>query len=250
MRKLRFLIPILLPAALLAGCNTPEALIPRADVGNADSQTTAAAPEYGDGGAQASNVYTQPAAQQSYSQPPQNTLEAQAQALAAGQTTGTPPASTPRRTTPSAQQPLPPPVTSQPPAQQQQVAAASPATVADTIRFLPIIGAPVEAVTPLSRQLGSEARAHGLSIKGSSDPSTRHILKGYFSAFADGGNVNVVYVWDVLDGSGARLHRIQGQQSVRSSATDPWAGVPASVMQQIGTNTIAEYLAWKQSTNG
>ena len=32
-----------------------------------------------------------------------------------------------------------------------------------SIRFLPIIGAPVQAVTPLSRQLGAEARANGLT---------------------------------------------------------------------------------------
>lgn len=119
-----------------------------------------------------------------------------------------------------------------------------------TVRFLPIIGAPVQAVTPLSRQLGADARAHGLSIKSSNDASSDYILKGYLSAFSDDGKVTVVYVWDILDSGGGRLHRIQGQESVPTAATDPWAGVPASVMQQIGSKTIAEFSSWRQTQGG
>jgi hypothetical protein len=135
-----------------------------------------------------------------------------------------------------------------------QVAAIDPvesgSTRGNTVRFLPIIGAPVQAVTPLSRQLGTEARSHGLAIKSSTDNSSDYILKGYLSAFTDAGNVTVTYVWDVLDSSGGRLHRIQGEEKVPSAAQDPWAGVPASVMQQIGTKTIAEFNVWRQSQGG
>ena len=130
-----------------------------------------------------------------------------------------------------------------------QQAALSPAA-SGTIRFLPIIGAPVQAVTPLSRQLGAEARTRGLTIKSSSDPSSEHILKGYFSAFDNGGTTVIVYVWDVLDGSGARLHRIQGQENAGPAAADPWATVPPSVMQTIATRTMDLYMAWKDGRTG
>ncbi|TXI01965.1 MAG: hypothetical protein E6Q76_16210, partial [Rhizobium sp.] len=72
--------------------------------------------------------------------------------------------------------------------EQQQQASLPPAAAAggNSIRFLPIIGAPVEAVTPLSRQLGTDARSLGLTIKSSSDSSAAYILKGYLSAFEDG----------------------------------------------------------------
>lgn len=138
-------------------------------------------------------------------------------------------------------------------AQPQQTAALTPGASSargNTVRFLPIIGAPVQAVTPLSRQLGAEARAHGLSIKSSNDTSSDYILKGYLSAFSDDGKVTVVYVWDILDGGGARLHRLQGQESVPTAAADPWAGVPASVMQQIASKTIAEFTSWRQARGG
>jgi len=135
--------------------------------------------------------------------------------------------------------------------QQQQPAVASvpsaSTATSGTIRFLPIIGAPVQAVTPLSKELGHSARGNGLTIKGSSDQTAEHVLKGYLSAFADGDKVTVVYVWDVLDNAGARLHRIQGQTSVPGGGGDTWSSVPADAMQEIGVNTIAEYLKWKQA---
>ncbi|CAN7436688.1 hypothetical protein LJR255_002781 [Pararhizobium sp. LjRoot255] len=132
----------------------------------------------------------------------------------------------------------------------QEAAAIAPATAAGTIRFLPIIGAPVEAVTPLSKQLGNEARSHGLSIKSASDTSSQHILKGYFSALKDGDKTTVVYVWDVLDGSGNRLHRIQGQNTVDATAANLWSVVPPQTMQTIATRTIAEYLNWRAKNAG
>jgi hypothetical protein len=139
----------------------------------------------------------------------------------------------------------------QQPAQQSQTAMLNQGTSRGaTVRFLPIIGAPVQAVTPLSRQLGAEARSHGLSIKSSNDNSSSYILKGYLSAFSDSGKVTVVYVWDVLDNSGSRLHRIQGQESVPSAAQDPWAAVPASVMQQIASKTITEFSSWREARGG
>lgn len=132
----------------------------------------------------------------------------------------------------------------------QKAAAIAPATAAGTIRFLPIIGAPVEAVTPLSKQLGNEARSHGLTIKSASDTSSQHILKGYFSALKDGEKTTVVYVWDVLDGSGNRLHRIQGQNTVDATAANLWSVVPPQTMQTIATRTIAEYLNWRAKNAG
>jgi hypothetical protein len=134
--------------------------------------------------------------------------------------------------------------------QPQKAAAIAPAAAAGTIRFLPIIGAPVEAVTPLSKQLGNEARSHGLTIKAASDTSSQHILKGYFSALNDGGKTTVVYVWDVLDGTGNRLHRIQGQDTVNATAANLWSVVPPQTMQAIATKTINEYLSWRASNAG
>lgn len=119
-----------------------------------------------------------------------------------------------------------------------------------SVRFLPIIGAPVEAVTPLSRQLGVSARASGLTIKASTDTSSEHILKGYLSAVAEGSQLTINYVWDVLDSRGNRLNRIQGQERVPFSGGDPWAAVPPETMRVIAQKTISLYMNWREGLQG
>jgi len=113
------------------------------------------------------------------------------------------------------------------------------------IRFMPVIGAPVNAVTPLSRQLAVEARNRGLTILSASDLGGDHVLKGYFSADNFDGKTTVFYVWDILDPAGTRLTRIQGQEAFPGGSGDPWASVPADVMERIATRSLADYIAWR-----
>ncbi len=136
------------------------------------------------------------------------------------------------------------------PEQQAAIAPAAKAGPAGSIRFLPIMGAPVEAIRPLSEQLGADARSHGLTIKTAADGGSQHILKGYFSAFKDGRKTTIVYVWDVLDQAGNRLHRIQGQDSVDTKGADLWSGVPPQTMRDIATKSVGQYLTWRDASAG
>ncbi|MFB2561861.1 hypothetical protein [Rhizobium sp. IMFF44] len=138
----------------------------------------------------------------------------------------------------------------QQPDQQQASLPPTAAAGGNSVRFLPIIGAPVEAVTPLSRQLGADARSLGLTIKSSSDSSAAYILKGYLSAFEDGPQISVTYVWDVLDSNGNRVHRIQGSESAPLKRGDPWSAVPPTVMQKIATKTMSDFNSWRESNGG
>lgn len=123
---------------------------------------------------------------------------------------------------------------------------AQPIILAGSIRFTPIIGAPIEAITPLSRQLSAEAKARGFTILASNEQNSEQVLKGYLSAFNDGQQTAVIYVWDVLDQTGKRLHRIQGQENIPGAAADAWASVPASTMERIATRIFDDYQSWLQ----
>lgn len=235
-------IPVL--ALALSACNTTEALTPQVNVGHNNSQSTPVTQGDLDQMAAAADRAPAGASATASSVPayaPQNSMQAQAQALSSGSQYGEPLGQN--------QSPAPPPAGSQP-SPSRQTASLAPAASTNTIRFLPIIGAPVQAVTPLSRQLGAEARAKGLTIRASNDNSAENILKGYFSAFADGAKVNVIYVWDVLDANGVRLHRLQGQETIAARGSDPWAAVTDRVMQDIAAKTLNDYSSWKQSQRG
>jgi hypothetical protein len=271
---------------LLAACNTTDALTPQVDVGDGssplnsspvtqrDTMRMAAAPVQPVYGSETQDSYRSSYDQQGYQGSSSSTLDSQADALRSGG--GNPAASRPlddgrsqyserggSQASPDDEQeqadrrlndqPVQDQAQDQPQQEEQpqQQASLPPASSGDdSIRFLPIIGAPVQAVTPLSRQLGAEARSHGLTIKGSTDTSSNYILKGYLSAFQDGPAITVTYVWDVLDNSGARLHRIQGNESVPLKGGDPWTAVPPSVMQQIASKTIAEFTSWRATRGG
>lgn len=116
------------------------------------------------------------------------------------------------------------------------------------LNLAPIVGAPVAAVAPLSHRLQEDARTRGITINGDNDPTTTHVLKGYFSTLSEGGNTTVIYVWDVLDPSGNRLHRIQGQQQVTGTAPDPWNIVTPQTMATIGDQTVQALVQWINSS--
>ncbi|WP_174803570.1 hypothetical protein [Martelella limonii] len=150
---------------------------------------------------------------------------------------------------------LPPPVQApQAPASPPQQAATAPAAApaasiaaADTIRFLPIIGAPSDKLQPLSARLGDTARAAGLSIVAMDDAAADLSLKGYFSAVDQDGVVSVIYVWDVIGQNGVRLHRIQDREASTSggfTGSDPWTGVTPEMMSAIGQKSIGALLGW------
>ncbi|MGV1869952.1 hypothetical protein [Agrobacterium rosae] len=233
MRRLGLVMAIPSLALALSACNTTDALTPQVDVGHSNTQSTPVNQGDLDQMAAAADRSPSGVSSQVPAYAPQNTRQAQAQAMTSGAQFGQP----------VAQQTVP--------AQPQTQTASLPAgSSSGTIRFLPIIGAPVQAVTPLSRQLGAEARAKGLTIRPSSDTTAENILKGYLSAFADGGNITIVYVWDVLDANGARLHRLQGQETVPARGSDPWAAVTDTAMQKIAAKTLNDYQSWRQSQRG
>lgn len=293
---------LLAALTVIQGCSVSDTLTPPLDVGTSGSISSSGQLTRADiqtALEQDQTVYNAPLRNQTttpaYASPPQqiasadtspqNSLDAQAQALRRGYN---PAASTPLDRTPvhseaprqqtrarkpvenhsaAAEQPAP----AQQDVQQSEEAVnvpteAEPASPAlsphqqasttpnvgqpNAIRFLPIIGAPPQIMMPLSRQLGAEAREKGLILRDSNGEPAQHILKGYFSAYADNNRTVVVYVWDVLDANGNRLHRIQGQETVPGKAKDPWASVPASTMQIIATKTIEDYQEWQSKTAG
>jgi hypothetical protein len=118
------------------------------------------------------------------------------------------------------------------------------------VKFAPIVGATVEAATPLTERIAVKARERGIQLAGNADASSTHVLKGYFSAITEGNKTTVIYVWDVLDPAGNRLHRIQGQIQSPAGRAEGWASVPARTMQGIADQTIDQLAAWLATRAG
>ena len=128
----------------------------------------------------------------------------------------------------------------------------SAAAIARTrLQVAPIVGASVEAATPLTAELQTRAKQRGITLAGSADQTPTHVLKGYFSTMSEGKDTTVIYVWDVYDPAGNRLHRINGQQKAPSvKGGEGWAAVSPATMQAIADQTIDQFAAWLGGRTG
>ena len=151
-------------------------------------------------------------------------------------------------TAPATPAPSPPATGATTPANPAQSAAALSKT---RLQIAPIVGASVEAATPLTAELQTRARQRGITLAGSTDQTATHVLKGYFSTMTEGKDTTVIYVWDVYDPAGNRLHRINGQQKAASvSGAEGWPAVAPATMQAIADQTIDQFSAWLGSSAG
>lgn len=112
------------------------------------------------------------------------------------------------------------------------------------VRFTPVIGATEQASAPLARRVAERAALRGITLTEPEDGSATHVLRGYFSAISERDGTTVIYVWDVMDATGARVHRIQGQAISPASQPQGWDGVDARTMEAIADQTVEQLAAW------
>lgn len=124
------------------------------------------------------------------------------------------------------------------------------ALASDTrISLAPVVGAPASAVEAMSRRIATRSSERGIAVVPPGTRSATHDMKGYFSAITESGKTTVIYVWDVFDRRGNRLHRIQGQETSPGSSPDGWSSVTARMMEAIGTRTVDEFATWLEGQN-
>lgn len=117
------------------------------------------------------------------------------------------------------------------------------------VQFAPIVGTSIEAATTLSQALQGRARQRGVHLTGTTAAPT-HVLRGYFTPLVEGPQTTVIFVWDVYDPAGNRVHRISGQQKSRTTGGEGWAAVPDASMKAIADSTIDQLAAWLAGSTG
>jgi hypothetical protein len=110
--------------------------------------------------------------------------------------------------------------------------------------FVQITGAPATQRMAFEKALQKEALLRKLNIVQPNDPGATYAVKGYLSAIGDRGGTLLVYVWDVTDMTGKRLHRVSGQEPGSGSANDPWQGIRDESVTTAAGRTIDDLVAW------
>lgn len=124
----------------------------------------------------------------------------------------------------------------------------TPTAAAVTFALEPITNAPGEMIYAFEDALKAGAASRQLKIVDINDPTAEYRLKIYLSAVGDYSGSLMIYVADVFDGSGGRVHRISGQIKTDGSTSDPWAPVKATgVLDKAAHETIDALGEWVHS---
>lgn len=115
-----------------------------------------------------------------------------------------------------------------------------------SVSFAPVVGAPEAAANVLGARISAKARELGLTIEPTGEGGN-YGMRGYFSAFSEAGRTTVVYVWDVLDAAGNRVHRIQGQEQTPGGSGEGWAAVSDATMVAVADQTLDQLVTWLAS---
>ena len=110
--------------------------------------------------------------------------------------------------------------------------------------FQPMSGAPAEMLFALEDLIKEQAVARNINLVEPGDPTATYIVRGYISAVGDPHSALMVYVWDVFDTSGTRIHRFSGQETAPGSGSDPWSGVTRDIMADAARETIDSMAEW------
>jgi hypothetical protein len=121
-----------------------------------------------------------------------------------------------------------------------------PSTPAADIVFAlePITNAPADMIYAFSDALKAQAPSRQIKLVDAGDSGATYRLKGYLSAVGDSNSTLLVYVWDVFDSSGARIHRVSGQVRGPGSSADPWAAMSESIVRIAASETIDALGNW------
>ena len=110
--------------------------------------------------------------------------------------------------------------------------------------FAKVTGGPGDLITTLNDSIKTDAKARKLNIVAEDDPNLTYRVKGYVSAVGGPTGTVLVYVFDVLDNRGVRIHRISGQELGAGTSSDPWAGIKAGTIQVAAQHAVDDLAAW------
>ncbi len=113
------------------------------------------------------------------------------------------------------------------------------------IAIAPVIGAPDTIAKQIVGELTKELGKGSVAVAQSSGEQVDYTLRGYIVAARETTGTKVSYIWDVTNPTGARAHRITGEEVVNGAGPgDPWASVSADMVSVIAAKTGQQLIAW------
>lgn len=122
--------------------------------------------------------------------------------------------------------------------------AAQPAVPASQSRVAvaPIMGAPEAVAQAVSSELAGSLQRQRVEVVPAGGPAP-YTVRGYIVATKERAATKVSYIFDLTDGSGKRVNRIQGEEQAQGAGNDPWAAVTPDLARRITDKTATSLAA-------
>ncbi len=113
------------------------------------------------------------------------------------------------------------------------------------IALAPVIGAPSTIASQIVAQVSTEIAKQNIAVAKTPNEQVDYTLRGYIVAARESAGTKVSYIWDVTNPTGARVHRVTGEELVKGAGTgDPWANVSPQLIQVIAAKTSSQLGQW------
>ncbi|MBI1384822.1 MAG: hypothetical protein GC150_07930 [Rhizobiales bacterium] len=113
----------------------------------------------------------------------------------------------------------------------------------------PVFGAPDKISKQLEAAVVAETERLLVPVVKTAGVKADYVVRGYVVAAPGTAGTELSYIWDVLDGTDKRVHRITGKRVIAGAAQrDPWALVSAAELQAVATQTATDLAAFIPAT--
>jgi hypothetical protein len=110
-----------------------------------------------------------------------------------------------------------------------------------------VTGIPGADQIELDAALKKFAATRNITLVDYGDSTATYRVQGYISAIGDVNRVLLVYVWDVYDAAGNRIHRFSGQEPTTTGGVDPWTAVALPLIDTAARETIDALADWSHA---
>lgn len=113
-----------------------------------------------------------------------------------------------------------------------------------TVQMLPFSGLPVTTGDAIFQRFRTLAKTSGIELVGRLEDPATYRVQAHFVALGAETSTTVVFTYEIFDASGARVHRIVGQEVAKLADGDPWSGVDTDAQMRLATRGVRAIKAW------
>ncbi len=112
------------------------------------------------------------------------------------------------------------------------------------LSFLPFSGVPVNTADAIYKTVRSRATVENVTLALRLDEPATYRIRTYINAVGGSDSSTFVFIVEIYDTAGKRVHRFVGQEYGPGASGDPWSGIDTPTIKHIGERMLDGVKSW------